>query len=82
MSDDAPRLTIEIGNHVFTADIENAARRQHVAPMCRHGLVAPIIAPELGEVVGVMLSLGEQLGEARDAGETNQVELFAMPILR
>ena len=68
MRDDAPRLSLQIGNHVLVADVEDAPGRQHAPPVRHQTLVAQVIAAKLGEIVGVVLLRGEQFREARNAG--------------
>jgi len=55
-------------NHLFVTHIENAAAWQHAAPMRHQLFVALVIAPKLGEVVGVVLLGGKQFRVAGKAG--------------
>src|ERR1700723_3736350 len=64
MSENTPRLSFKIGNHVFVADIEDSACRQHAMPMIHQSLVALVVAAESGKVIGVVLLRGKQLREA------------------
>ena len=68
MRNDTPRLTFQVGDDVFIANIENAAGRQHPVPMLHQRLVMPIIPAKLGQIISVILFLGEQFGEAGQAG--------------
>src|SRR6516165_6175150 len=53
--DDAPRLPLQIRHHVLVADVEQASLGQDPSPMPHELRVALVIAPELREVVGVIL---------------------------
>ena len=68
MGDDAPRGAFEVIDHIFIADVEDAPRRQHAAPVGHEGLIVPVVTPELGKVVAVLLSLGKKSGKTRHAG--------------
>ena len=68
MRDDPARLAFEIRDHVLVAHVENTARRQHAPPMLHQLLISAVITAEFGQVIGMVLLGGEQLGEARDAG--------------
>ena len=64
MADDPPRLIFEIADELLILDFEHHAFRQHVAPMLHQRLIGAIIAPQLGEVVGMFLADCEKDREA------------------
>src|ERR1700732_2612249 len=68
MNKDTPSLAFQIGDDVLVADVQDTSRRQDPVPMLHQRLIAPAVAAELCQIVGMMLDSGEQLGEAGHAG--------------
>ena len=68
MSDDSPRLILEITDKLFVLNIEHNARREHSTPVRHESRVGPIMATQLGKIVGLGLSLCKQREKTGETG--------------
>ena len=56
-----PRLTCQISDDILVPNVEDAPGGQDPPPVIHHALVMPVIAPEFGQIIGLMLAVREQL---------------------
>jgi hypothetical protein len=68
MGDNATRHRFDIRDCILIMDVKHASGRQHAVPMRHQGLVASVVAPEFGEIIGLEVAFREELGETGDAG--------------
>ena len=61
-------LPFQIGDDILVAYLDHDAFRQDRLPITHQCLIGPIVAAELGEVVGVWLVITEQQRKARQTG--------------
>ena len=64
MRDDAPRLAPQIRDNSLVVHIQDTRRRQHAAPVPHECLIGPVVAAELRQVVGVILTRRKKLRKA------------------
>src|ERR1700733_15887223 len=60
MVDYPARPGLEIGDDVLVTDLEHAAARQRLAPMCHEAVVLAVVAAEFGEIVSKLLRRRKQ----------------------